>query len=477
MAHADCGKVYAGFKRGILQLAAQGVYVNSENAKALSSFLFDIEAWNYETIPETRSVGRLGWIGSEFAPYVDNLTFDGETNFKHIFSTVRSDGNRDAWVEAMKAIRAEKSPARIALAASFASAILQPCGLLPFFVHFWGGSGTGKTVALMVAASVWASPKMGEYIMTFNSTDVGQEMTASVLNSLPMCIDELQIQAASGARDFDRMIYKLTEGIGKTRGSKAGGLRQTTSWKNCMITTGEFPILNSNSMGGATVRVVEVECEQNLYSDLVGLCNIINANYGFAGREFVEYLQTEDNAEKVNALQKDIYRELLKMNGTEKQAASVSAILAADQLATKLIFQDGNALTVDDIASILSKKEEVDANRRALDYVHEMVASNAVHFKDSIDEARTEIWGRDEYDRVYIIKSIFDREMSARGFNSTSFLSWAKRYDLLSCDKDGRRTKKVKIGGQAVNTVCILKQPGIDSTIQEITDDSEPLPF
>lgn len=37
---------------GILQLAANGVYVNSENAKALSSYLFDIEQWNYDLIPE-----------------------------------------------------------------------------------------------------------------------------------------------------------------------------------------------------------------------------------------------------------------------------------------------------------------------------------------------------------------------------------------------------------------------------------------
>ena len=147
----------------------------------------------------------------------DLLPFDtGEANYKTLYNAVRHAGDRQKWIDAMKAVRAEKTIARIFLAASFASAILQPCGLLPFFCHAWGGQGTGKTVTLMIAASVWACPRMGEYISTFNSTDVGQEMTVAFLNSLPYCMDELQIQAASGQKDFDRIIYKLTEGDRKS---------------------------------------------------------------------------------------------------------------------------------------------------------------------------------------------------------------------------------------------------------------------
>ena len=106
----------------------------------------------------------------------------------------------------MRAVRAEHGFGRLFLAASFASVILEPCGLLPFFLHAWGGTEVGKTVGLMIAASVWASPKIGDYIGTFNSTAVGQEMQAGFLNSLPMCIDELQIQSSEGRKDFDKSI-------------------------------------------------------------------------------------------------------------------------------------------------------------------------------------------------------------------------------------------------------------------------------
>lgn len=444
----------------ILELAAHGILVNSENAKALSTYLLEAENLNFETIPEQQSIGRLGWVGDgKFSPYVVELVFDGENNFRHIFNAVKSNGSREAWIEEMRKLRAEKTVARIALAASFASVILQPCGLLSFFTHFWGGSGNGKSVLLLCAASVWANPKFGEYVTTFNSTSVGQEMMASFLNSLPMCVDELQIQSSQGIKDFDKMIYQLTEGVGKTRGAKSGGLQKVNTWRNCFITNGEHPISNANSGGGAINRIIEIECADKVYSDLEGLCAVIYDNYGFAGREFVEALQDEIVLNSVCALQKEYYRELLKSDSTDKQAASASAILAADYLATKLIFQDDNNLTVEDMTAVMTKKNDVDVNSRAYEYVLDLVARNVNRFKvNSWAEYSGEVWGRIEDDEgieyVCIIKSVFDREMQNGGFSSTAFLAWAKRMGLLKCDAE-RRTRRTRIAGTVANTVCI----------------------
>lgn len=442
----------------ILQLAANGIMVNSENAKSLSTYLLEIEQLNYEIIPEQKSVGRLGWLGEHgFSPFVDDLVFDGETNFRNIFNAVKMEGSRNAWLYAMQDLRKEKSPGRLFLAASFASAILEPCGLLPFFLHAWGGTETGKTVGLMIAASVWASPRLGDYILTFNSTLVGQEMTASFLNSLPMCIDELQIQSSAGIKDFDKIIYQLTEGVGRTRGAKYGGLQRTNKWKNCIITNGEHPISNANSGGGAVNRVIEFECAEKVYSDLVGICSVIQSNYGFAGREFVEYLQTDGAVERVNALQKEYYRELLKSDSTDKQAASASAILAADHIATELIFKDGNNLTVADLEKIMTKKKEVNVNNRALEFVYELVERNPNKFKpNEYGDYQGEVWGKIDDDFIFIIKSVFDREMGNAGFNSTALLAWAKRNDLIATDA-GKRTKKARIVGSATNCVCVRK--------------------
>ena len=459
----------------ILQLASYGILVNSENAKALSTYILEIENLNFDVIPEQQSISRLGWISQKhFSPYVEELVFDGETNFKHIFGAVKSSGSREAWVNVMRSLRGEKSPGRLFLAASFASVILEPCGLLPFFLHAWGGTETGKTVGLMIAASVWACPKIGEYVTTFNSTLVGQEMNAAFLNSLPMCIDELQIQSSSGIRDFDRIIYQLTEGVGRTRGAKTGGLQRMNTWRNCIITNGEHPISNSSSGGGAVNRVIEFECDEKVYSDLVGICAVISQNYGFAGREFVEFLQQDGMFESVNAIQKEYYRELLKSDSTDKQAASASAILAADAIATELIFKDGNNLTVSDLEKIMTKKAEVNVNQRALEFVYELAERNPNRFKaNEFGDYQGEVWGKKEDDCIYFIKSVFDREMANAGFNSTAFLAWAKRMGYIDTDKN-KRTKKAWILGGSVNTVCVKKEKQ-PVEVTTICDDDLPL--
>jgi hypothetical protein len=63
---------------------------------------------------------------------------------------------------------------------------------------------------------------------------------------------------------------------------------------------------------------------------------------------------------------------------------------------------------------------------------------------------------------------VFDREMQDAGFNSTAFLSWAKRMDLLLCDAN-KRTKKARITNGTTNCVCIIKRS--DNDLPEIDED------
>jgi hypothetical protein len=206
------------------------------------------------------------------------------------------------------------------------------------------------------------------------------------------------------------------------------------------------------------------------------LCGIIKANYGFAGREFVEYLQTDGAIERVSQIQKKYYKELLKSDSTEKQAGSASAILAADFIATELIFKDGNNLTVDDLSVIMTKKDDVCVNSRAYDYIQELIGRNPNKFRaNDFGDYPGELWGKIETSEVYIIKSVFDREMSLAGFNSTAFLSWAKRNNLLICDKN-KRTKKSRVmpGGSVLNCVCIVTNK---ENKEESDEDFDDIPF
>lgn len=465
----------------ILSLAKYGIVVNKRNDKDLSAYIMDMEEYNYDVLSEEKSVKRLGWVGegfNDFSPYVKNIYFDGEDDFGGMFEAVRQRGSYDTWKDAIRSVRKQKTAARFYLAASFASVILKPCGLLPFLVHAWGGSENGKTVALMVATSVWACPELGEYVTTFNGTRYAQETRAGFLNNLPMCLDELQIQASQGVKDFDDIIYQLCEGVSKSQGKASGGLRRQIKWRNVILSNGEHTIIKPLSGGGARNRVIEIEAPNKIYSDLVGLCEIITRNYGYAGVEFIHWLLDADNMERTKQLQKDYYHALLNHDVTEKQAGSASAILTADQIATELIFQDDLALTVDEMAEVLLRKGDIDINQKTLEWLYDYVVTNSIHFET--EGNKSELWGKIDEEKhvICIIRSIFDRELKAHGLDSKAFLSWALRTGKILPGRDGP-TWPMKIPGtKSVSRVIRLKMIEAPVTEDEEMFDSEhELPF
>ena len=193
-----------------------------------------------------------------------------------------------------KTVRAGKSvPARIALATAFASPLVHLLNGLPSITHLWGSvSGIGKSVGLKLAASVWANPEIGRYIKTTKATEVAMEQQAAFCGNLPMIMDELQL--IQNNKDFDRIIYSICEGSGKSRGSKYGGLQTQTHWCNTILTSGEQPITTANSKAGAVNRVIEVECSEKLFDDPRKVSQIVDNNYGFAGKRFVQILAGVD---------------------------------------------------------------------------------------------------------------------------------------------------------------------------------------
>lgn len=438
----------------IINLADVGVAVNSENAKSLVRYLHDVENLNYDIIPELKSITRLGYIDEEgFSPYVDGLIFDGDANFKNIFESIKEKGSYKKWLDLALKIRQGNVMARIVLASAFASVLVAPLGSLPFFVHLWGGeSGTGKTVALMLAASVWGDPNLGRYIQTFNSTVVGREKLAAFLNHLPLLVDELQLaKDARGKLQFD--VYALAEGVGRTRGTKTGGIDMTPTWANCIITTGESPITNTNSGSGAANRVIEIECcaADKIIDDGHEVSSILKKNFGFAGRDFIEKLYSDNALETAQSLYKALYKQLSDNDTTEKQAMAAAAIIVADTLATIWIFKDDKALTISEIAEFLKSKAAASANERAYGYMCDWVTQNTNKLRVGIDQG--DIYGIIDRDWVYIINSVFHKAVNDAGFSSTALLSYLKQNDLIRT-RGRRNTLGKRING--VLTECVV---------------------
>ena len=460
--------------RDITSLAIQGISVTSNSASAMVDYLNCLSEKNYEIIPERKSIGRLGYIeGEGFSPYVDDLVYDGDASFRNLYNSVQTHGSETEWLKMALECRQMSVTARILLAASFASPLLSVVGSLPFFVHLWGvDSGTGKTVALMLAASVWGNPAVGSYTQTFNGTQVGQERMAAFLNHLPMCLDELQLtKNAKGQTNFD--VYQLAQGVGRARGRKTGGVDAAPTWSCCFLTTGESPLTSASSGAGAVNRVIDIECTSGTVAIKDGhrVANALKQNYGFAGQIFVEKLYGSDKIQdEVKEIYQEIFRDLCAGDSTEKQAMAAAAVLTADMMATAWIFKDGNELTVKEIREFLASKEAVSAGHRAYEWLCGWISSNSTRFYSGNDAPLDRPWGIIENGVAYINKVVFGEAVQTAGFSTSATLSFMKSNDLIEL----RSNKKGYTKGKRINgipTECVaLKMPNDDDAVDDYDD-------
>ena len=440
----------------VTELAGSGIAVTSQNARAFIQYISDMENMNYYLIPEKKSIGRFGYIPDEgFSPFVDGLIFDGDANFKAMFQTVRSRGSETKWLETAAEVREMSTTAKIILAASFASVLLEPLNCLPFFVHLWGvDSGTGKTVALMVAASVWGDPAVGAYVKTFDGTVVGMEKTAAFLNNLPFCLDELQLAKDSkGRTTFD--VYKLAQGVGRTRGNRSGGVDLTPTWRNCILTTGESPLTGTASGAGAVNRVIDIECKsaQAVIKDGMRISGAVKRNYGFAGRKFVERLYQPGVIDQVSERYRELFRILSDRDTTEKQAMAAAAIILADELACQWIFSGQQPLTIEQVSEFLASKAAVSAGDRGYKYLCDWVTQNSNKLCGRSENPNIEVLGALEDGRAYIIRSVFERILQDAGYSTAAMISYLKQSNLI--ETRGRaNTKGKRINGIPTECFC-----------------------
>lgn len=436
----------------IVSLSGRGVAVTSENAKFLVRYLADVENSNEEYIKVQYSSSKLGWIKGGFLPYDKTVVFDGNARFGQISESIDMIGSREIWYSHVKKLRAfGRIEIKFLLAASFASVLVYLVGGLPFIVDLWGETEGGKTISLMVAASVWADPDENAYIKDYKGTEVGLEATCDLLNHLPLILDDSSKKNRKIEDNFEGLVYDLCSGKGKTRSNKELGLNRECHWKNCILTNGERPLNSYVSQGGAINRILELECGEKVYKDPQETAEIVKGNYGHAGYDFIQVLK-KIGSEEIRRIQKEFQEQLYDSEKMEKQSLSLSIVLTADKIATDYLFRDGKYISITDAKKVLVNKEELSDNERCYQYILSEVEINSAKF-DPLGMT-SEKWGCMEGGYVVIYNNIFDSICQKGKFSRTSFLSWAERKGLIQTS-GGKRTKAKRIDGHVARCVFL----------------------
>ena len=437
----------------IVLLSGRGISVTSENAKLLVKYLSDVENMNDSHIKVQYSTSKLGWIGKEFIPYDTSIVFDGDSRFKQAYDSVSERGNWKIWQSHVTELRKTgRREIKFMLAASLASVLVNILGGLPFIVDLWGETEGGKTVTLMLAASVWANPDDSAYIGDFKTTEVALEAKADMLNHLPMILDDTSKTSSRIRDNFEGVVYDLCSGKGKSRSNKDLGINRENRWKNCILTNGERPLNSYVSQGGAINRILEVECGNHIYQDPQKTVDILKKNFGFAGKRFVEVIK-KIGVEEICDIQREFQERLYNDEIMQKQSIALSILLTADKIATEYIFRDGQYILLSEAKKVLTDRDSVSDNERCYRYLQDKISMNPQRF--DLDSSM-EKWGILEPDYAILYVQAFKELCKSGGFSDKSFLSWADGKGLLQTY--GGRLTKIKRNNGTNNRCVFLKR-------------------
>ncbi|MEQ9478759.1 MAG: DUF927 domain-containing protein [Algiphilus sp.] len=192
-----------------------------------------------------------------------------------------------------------------ALSCSFAGPLLHLAGIESGGFHLVGGSSSGKTTALRMAASVWGSPD--NYWRQWRATDNGLEAIAEEHNDCLLALDEI---GQADSKSVGEVAYMLANGRGKARANTGGGARRVKQWRVMLLSTGETgtaAMLNEagkTPRAGHEVRLVEIGADAGashglfdsagLHTNAAQLSEALidgaRRHYGHAGPAFVAKL-------------------------------------------------------------------------------------------------------------------------------------------------------------------------------------------
>lgn len=472
----------------ITKLADRGVPVGSDNSKAMATYFNSVLCEFDGKLPRKPARSVMGWCELDgkklFMPYTDDIQFDGGEQYKYEYGTIRSKGKLSDWVERIGALRGNTVEVRLMMAASFASPLVEIVNENPFVFHLYGGSGSGKTVTMMLAVSIWGDPAPGKFTKSMNTTVNAMMERAAFLNSLPFCGDELQTIKNRWTGTYDSLIMQITEGINRGR-MKNNEIQEMLRWKCAFLFTGEEPAVRSTSGGGVVNRCIQVEIKQPLF-DTTGpdsgnaYVNFVLNHFGTAGQPYIERVMAINAGlapvdYSIVGLYKRYYSDLINGDTTEKQAGAMALMLTADKIAHDLFWSETEEeLDADLVRDYLATKENVNAARRAYKHLLGIIGVNSANFTSG---SRI-VWGRMNDDQnptqADFIKTALEEQMRLAGFEFDAVKKpWSASGYIEYNDKARSYQFLTRVNG--VPTWCV--RINLPKTQPELTDYNGPVPF
>lgn len=211
---------------------------------------------------------KTGWFNGKFV-LPDRVIGQDDDNSDHVLFQSMStgqifaeSGTLDAWKNTVGEMCKGNSRLVFSVCIGLASALLDIMKMDSGGFHFRGGSSTGKSTALRVAASVFGS---SHYIRQWRATDNALEAIAAQQNDALLILDEIgQVSPTI----VGNIAYMLANGCSKARANRyANGTREMLHWRLFFLSSGEIGLSehmkssNQKSQAGMEMRLLEIPAD------------------------------------------------------------------------------------------------------------------------------------------------------------------------------------------------------------------------
>lgn len=238
-------------------------------------------------------VFRTGWHGGAYV-LPDQVIGDSQQSRIHLqsdFTQVEGYEVAGAWQEwrdTVSAACAGNHRPVFAISAAFAAPLLTLLDVSGVGFHIRGASSTGKSTALVLAASVQGSP---DPLPKWRATDNALEGFAALHNDALLCLDEM---GQADARVVASAAYMLAQGQGKLRSQRDTKLRPTATWKTLFLSNGEVSLADMLAAEGKKVKAGQEVRVIDLPADAgqgLGIFDRIPQGFATAGA-FADHLKS-----------------------------------------------------------------------------------------------------------------------------------------------------------------------------------------
>jgi Domain of unknown function (DUF927) len=457
-------------------LSGGGAPVTSINARHVMAYLAAYEHTFSSTIPIKKVTSRFGRGRSGGQFFLPGLSSEvdfapagpGDASLFRAYSSRR--GELRVWSALMRELwREQLMIPQVAVLAALIPPLQRKLQIPNFILDIYGGTSTGKSTALKIAASVYGNPHDPDsLVMQWTNTTAAVEQVAAMCSELPIFLDDAQHCPAELKRS---LIYMIANGRGKGRGGSRGGISETATWHTVALSTSEEPLYEASPHEGARGRILSVGGHVPPF--LPGMPGmVLNMErgaalyHGKAGETYIRHLNDWPEVEWVmwqkryGAIRTELVRDC-----SSDLVGRVSGYISAIQLAAEIACPALELEFKPDVVSAWlmlhleeqqSEQNQVLAALRALaDYY----VSNINHFAGDghyLTERRLAIYGaskRQQY--VGFLRSTVESVFKSRKWNPTALLNKLAEAGALCATEKDRHTKKVSLGGVTHRMVCV----------------------